>query len=325
MVAVPLSLVAEKWLLYYWSLIELDQPDGPVVIPQKRGLEINKPIAFRRSLRDLIGFYRPNGGLSALYQDYKAGTVPAAGIPLLDQAINQIAATIVTGPVQYAGGALKEQDSYFGFEGRSHAKGRCGTPEGAAASLGWILVPSGAWREMCLIGHWVGESLILRWAELTHEISEKTVLVKDVVDRLLVRPETDRDVGFARNVYRALPSLECTWSGERLGRQFAVDHTVPFSIMHSNDLWNLLPAAIKVNRQKSDRLASKEVLLASRDRIVHCWEVMRVASPARFDLEASRALAPRLDPANWQAPVFSGLVELVETLAMQRGLERHRR
>ncbi len=40
---------------------------------------------------------------------------------------------------------------------------------------------------MCVIGHWIGESLIVRWAELTHEIANYTVPVKDVIDRLLVR------------------------------------------------------------------------------------------------------------------------------------------
>ena len=53
-VSIPLGLVAEKWLLYYWPLVEADGQGDRVIIPQKRGMEINKPIAFRKAMRKLI-------------------------------------------------------------------------------------------------------------------------------------------------------------------------------------------------------------------------------------------------------------------------------
>ena len=208
-VSVPLGLVAEKWLLYYWPLIELDGPDGRTLIPQKRGLELRKPISFRKEMRELISFYRVHGGLSSMYHDYKHGTIPRDGVSLVDSAINKIARTIVAGPVRYAGGALEKNQQYFSFEGHHTAKWKCTTPSSTCEHLGWILVPAGAWREFCLIGHWISESLVLRWAELTHEISNRTVAVKDVVDRLLVVPESERDVQLARSIYSEVPDLRC--------------------------------------------------------------------------------------------------------------------
>jgi len=324
LVSVPLGLVAEKWLLYYWPIIELDiTQDKWAVMPQTQGMEKNKPIAFRRSIHDLIRFYQAHGGLSAMHHDYKSGSVPPGAQLLLDLAINTIARTIVAGPVTYAGGSLEGANSYFGFVGRRSALHRCTGPDSACERLGRILVPAGTWREMCLIGHWVGESLVLRWAELTHQLSNRTVAVKDVVERLLIIPETERDVHFARSVYGSSSDLRCVWTDEPLNMRFAVDHTVPFSVWHNNDLWNLLPAAPMVNSRKSDKLVTKELLLRQRDAIIEYWAMLKTAAEGRFTVEVGRSLVRgRYDPANWQALAFAGLVENVEALAIQRGLER---
>lgn len=322
-VSVPLGLVAEKWLFYYWPLIEEDGDGGRVAIPQKRGGEVNKPIAFRNSVRKLISFYRPLGGLGALYNNYKSGALHPEALPLLDNAINSIARTIVAGPVTYSGGALQGEETYFKFKGRRTAIGKCTNPYDAYERPGCILVPAGAWREMCLIGYWVAESLILRWAELTYEISKKIVQVKDVIEKLLVRPTTQRDVQFVRSIYAKLPGLECVWTGVSLGRRFSVDHTVPFSIWYNNDLWNLLPSTSDVNTSKSDKLVSKQALFRSKDRMIYYWGILKDRAEHRFSVEVSRALLrDRFNNVNWEQSAFLGLVEKVEMLAIQRGLER---
>ncbi len=177
-VSVPLGLVAEKWLLYYWPLIEVDGTGSKAVIPQKRGMEISKPIAFRKVIRDLISFYSHHGGLSSFYQDYKSGSLPHGAVGLLDDTINTIARTIVAGPVTYTGGALEGEESYFGFQGRRSATGKCINPALTCNKLGHILVSAGAWREMCLIGHWLSESLILRWAGLPSRSQTKQYPLK---------------------------------------------------------------------------------------------------------------------------------------------------
>jgi len=322
-VSVPLGLVAERWLQYYWPLIELDDQDGRIVIPQQRGMEISRPIAFRKPMRRLIEQYRAHGGLSAFFHDYRAGTIPQEILPALDHAINTLARTIVKGPVTYAGGSLDNHPAYFGFQGNRSALGRCISPRSTHENLGEILVSAGAWREMCLIGHWIAESLILRWAELTHEISKRTVPIKDVLDRLLVLPETERDVQFARKVYANTPSLHCVWTDKPLTARFVVDHTVPFSIWHNNDLWNLVPAHGQTNMEKSDKLVTQDLLVASRDRIIHCWEMLKSQAEERFVTEISRSLLRGpYQTLNWKQAAFSGLIENVETLAIQRGLPR---
>ncbi len=63
-VRVALGSIVEKWILYYWPIIELDGSDGKVAIPQKRGMEKLMPIAFRGAMRELIRFYGNQGGLT---------------------------------------------------------------------------------------------------------------------------------------------------------------------------------------------------------------------------------------------------------------------
>jgi len=175
---------------------------------------------------------------------------------------------------------------------------------------------------MCLIGYWVSESIVLRWAELTAEISEQRVQTAEVVERLLVRPKPEREVEAAQRAYAGLPDLRCVWTGRPL-RVFDVDHLIPFSLWYNNDLWNLLPAARSVNREKKDKLVSRQTLFASRDPIIHYWRLLRSLHERRFELELSRSLLGRgVSPAPWELEAFAGLSEAIETVALQRGVQR---
>lgn len=318
-VRVPLGLVAEKWLFYYWPIVALDGAGSVAVIPQKRGMEAKKPIAFRASLRNLIQAYGA-AGLDSLYVDYKSVRLPAHVSGLLDRTMNSLANTIVRGPVTFTGGA----NVVFKFEGKAQASGRCGDPVSACASLGQILVPVPVWREMCLIGHWIEESLIIRWAELTHEITDKQVSVQKVIEQLLIVPSPERDVGFARKIFNETPDLTCVWTGDSLRMDWVIDHAVPYSLWHNNELWNLFPCAKKVNCEKSDKMVQFDQLHESRDRIIQTWEIFHAHAEERFAVEIGRSLLHGTGLHNWKARAFSGLVENIETVAAQRGCERWR-
>jgi SAM-dependent methyltransferase/SOS-response transcriptional repressor LexA len=314
-VSVPLGLVSEKWLYYYWPLI--DTGDEPI-IPQKRGMEINKPIAFRKALTALASHFHAQNGLSRFHGEFQNGRLDPIARQLTDAALNSIANTIVVGPVKFA------SQGGFAFEGSKQAAKKCHSPQSLYASLGRIHFDAEVWRELSLVGHWIGEAIILRWAELTVEISRKEVSLTRVLDKLLMRPETDRDVFDARAIYKTQSELICVWTKTVLTEQpFAVDHAIPFSLWHNNDLWNLLPADAKANNEKRDRLVSREALLSSREVIIDCWQKMHHAMPARFDIELNRTLFGRNHAeAQWESPAFSAFAEAVETVAIQRGVER---
>lgn len=315
-VSVPLGLVTERWLYYYWPLV--DTGSEPL-IPQKRGMEINKTIAFRKELTALASHFRGQNGLSRFHGEFQAGILDPTACKLVDAALNKIAKTVVTGPV-----AFTSQGGFAFGDGPLSARNRCYNPQALYASLGRVYFNADVWRELCLVGHWISEAIILRWAELTVEISNRQTPITRVLEKLLVRPETDRDVYAVREIYKACPDLACVWTQTALtNRRFDVDHAIPFSLWHNNDLWNLLPADAKVNNEKRDRLVDRETLFRSRETIIGCWQITRSAMPARFDLEVSRTLFGRNHAeSQWEDPAFAALSEAVETVALQRGVER---
>jgi hypothetical protein len=109
-----------------------------------------------------------------------------------------------------------------------------------------------------------------------------------------------------------------------LGGGYAVDHVIPFSLWHCNDLWNLLPSDMKVNGNKSDKLPERGLLFQRKDAIVHCWETVRQCHEQRFDYELMNLIGDKRVTANWQNQSFQRLVESVEITAVQRGAERWR-
>ena len=271
-----------------------------------------------RAVPPLAAHFSLQNGLSRFHGEFRSERLDPEACLLTDAALNKIAETIVAGPVKFS------SQGGFMSQGRQSARNRCHTPQALYAALGRVHFNADIWRELCLVGHWISEAIILRWAELTVEISKRQVPITRVLEKLLVRPETDRDVYAVSEIYKACPGLACVWTHADLtDRRFDVDHAIPFSLWHNNDLWNLLPADAKVNNEKRDRLVDRETLFRSRETIIGCWQITRHAMPERFDLELSRTLFGRNHAeAQWEIPAFAALTEAVETVALQRGVER---
>lgn len=318
-VSVPLGLVAERWLYAYWPLLSAD-------IRQIRG---RGDLKFKTAMLELVAEFQPAGGFDAFHIAYLRNQFTDRQRLLVDAVLNKIAAAIVDGPVTHAGGALEGDESFFTHVGRQTARGKCFSTQAAIDHLGRIHFRAEVWRELCLVGHWIGEAILLRWAELTHEITGKSVPVATVLEKLLLRPETKRDVVLMSKLYASLASLQCVWTGQALkptgtdGKGFVVDHVIPFSLWHNNELWNLLPAAAKVNGDKSDRIVTRTTLRSAEERVIHYWQEVRRREPFRFDAEVGRTLLGRNAPeTQWERPAFTALLDAAELVAIQRGVPR---
>ena len=296
-VALPLRSIAEKWFRYYWPIFESSE-----FIPQNNGehSECAKPVAFRKLQMQIIRAYGNRGGLSQFLIDRASGQLPQELSPLYMKTLRCIEKTIKEGPVVYASGNM------FRYE-----KGR-------------VMVDTGAWREFCQLGHWIEPAVVLRWAEETNRMSNGQVTVAEILNRLVMNPTEERNVGVAREVFDALSNKRCVWSGKPLKGAYAVDHVIPFSLWHCNDLWNLLPADPRENGKKSDKLPERSLLFQQKDVIVFYWEKVRERHERRFDFELAHFTANKPAAGNWQASSFQRLVEAVETTAIQRRTERWR-
>lgn len=293
-VGIPIELMVERWLFYYWPIIA-----SPTFVPQIRTEPAGKPLKFRNSLSELVTHYAPLGGLDSFAIDYRASKLSNEGLSLLKKVITDIRGAIVSGPVKHA-----EKGEMFRYDKRA----KC------------IYCDSELWKEFCLTGYWIRDALILRWAELTSKISSGQN-IGDVLGLLLTQPVIEREVTVARKCYLNQPTLHCVWSGQSISsKQLAIDHVLPFSLWGNNDLWNLLPAESKVNGNKSDKIPTGALLEQQRDLIVHNWKLLDSFEPKMFLFELNRVLGTD-SSKNWELPLFDYLKRSCEYSIHIRGAE----
>jgi hypothetical protein len=299
-VGIPLRSIAEKWLFYYWPVFE-----SQLFIPQINGEKevCSMPVKFRKSLSALIDSYRPAGGVSSFYSRYinnelkdKDGAV--------EKLLREIEKTIVKGPVYYSGGSLDE-GRVFSYNSGDRM----------------VVIPTDIWRELSLMWHWIGDALILRWGELTSRMSGGNIPASRVIDLLLDKTDPVRDTNLSRTLFAGDTSLECVWSGKPIHKGFDIDHVIPYTLWHNNDLWNLLPSDPKVNNSKRDMLPSRNLLIHRKDVIKDYWDRINNSMTARFENEY-RKFTGKDRGSEWHEVLFSAVAEAVEFTAIQRGVGR---
>ncbi len=306
-VEVPARAIAERWLRYYWPLCD---PNGSAFFPQMSGEAAKRrhSLAFTAALEELRAHFP--GGLGQLEQSLRGG-LGGEVLRRYEAALQRITHAILAGPVTYAGGV---KGRVFSQEKRKGADGVV------------VLVPAPIWRELSLLSHWIEPAILLRWAELTSRLSGGAVGEAAVLERLLYRPEAERDAQ-ARDIYlrhqERGTALRSVWSDRPLQspRELEVDHVIPWSLWHNNDLWNLVPAHRSENQQKRDDLPSRALVRGRRDSFAEAWTLTLEAAPARFLREASGQLGRQLtERSAFFDELFDVMVESLETTRIQRGL-----
>lgn len=301
-VKIPLKTIAEKWMLYYWPIF-----DSEVFIPQRRNEREGGAlgVAIRKPLDALIGHFQHSGGLNAFYCDWKAGRLSVEAARLFKSARSSFQSVIHEMPAKHAGGG-----HYSVFQYDRYDRSLC-----MNVSL---------WRELCLMGSWISDATVLRWAELTEVFAKKEIKASLVIDRLLFSPDQGRNVSDAQRYFRSLSSRSCVWSQRPLKpEKFDVDHAMPFSYWRNNDLWNLFPAAPDINSAKRDMLPTYGQLRQSQPTIIGYWQGLNSALGERFEREAMTLLGrDTFQRKNWENLLFSRFVEAFEVTAAQRGAAR---
>lgn len=305
-VGIPIRRLAERWLLYYWPVFAHTNK-----IPQSRAEAAGgKPLKFRSAVSALMEPFNHQGahsGLTAWHLARTADQLNQTTRTHLEGALRSIAEAIRSGPVTYSGSGL-DSGPVFAYDAKSRQ----------------VLMPTELWREFSLLGHWIADAVIVRWAALTQQIAYRQGIDAGVVlPLLLAKPEAIRSTQLARDVYLDAGVSACTWSQRPLKETFAVDHAIPFALWGNNDLWNLVPADPKINIAKSDRLPTTQLMEMSKPRIVMCWTALRDRLPATFDRQAVALTGESLTKTGqWTEQLFSRFREAVEFTALQRGVER---
>lgn len=80
--------------------------------------------------------------------------------------------------------------------------------------------------------------------------------------------EEERQVADAKQCYVAAMQtvpINCVWCPSPLVlTNFAIDHVLPFSVTHNNNLWNLLPSCKNCNSSKSDSIPKTRLSAAKK-------------------------------------------------------------
>lgn len=297
-VGLPVRYVADKWLQYYWPIVE-----SRTFIPQGNSDQPigGKPIKFRKRMTELISQYEKSGGYSGFRIERNKGLLTPDKQKLLRALVADIEHAIVKGPVVFAGGALIT-GRVFGYDAKTRQ----------------ILIPNDLWIELSHLGYWVSQAVILQWAEKTTRLG-KNIDIATVVN-LLLDKEDERSTLEARRIFENQDGLECVWTGATLRNDFHVDHVIPFDLWHNNDIWNLLPASKTANSKKSNKLPSAEILRSRKDCLIGYWELLRSKNQQRFDKEAETLLV--IPSTNWQNALYGQMFNAIEVTALQRGVGR---
>ncbi len=317
-VHMPLGLMIEKWLCYYYPILE-----SKIRIPQING---DANLAFEDRLGIVVLGYKSRGGFSAFYNDLTRKSIPEGlQVPFLNL-VQKMRSTITQMPMKYIGTSINNsQYSIFQFEGRSISRrGKSMDIQFLINSCGSFSIPLEYYEAFRILGRFVNgkESILFKWAEFSVNASGDHLSVENVLERVLKSPVTERDALEAKKIYsqvlRDSGEVRCVWTNKVLQR-YDVDHVIPFSIWKNNDLWNLLPSSPAVNKKKRDMIPAPALIERQKDAILHYWELLDQRLPSRFQKEINVALLGARAMSDWKKTSIGQLKQTCHYLVEQRG------
>lgn len=319
LVAIPMGLMIEKWLIYYYPLLE-----SKIKIPQINGEK--KPIAFAAIFRNIIDHYNFKNGLSGFYNDLKSKEIDQSIKSEFFTLVSEMRSAIVNGPMRYIGGSItNNNNSIYKF----HASQRIDKSQSQNAlwlieNFGTFTIPLNYYKAFKLLGSFISgtDNILFKWAEFSVNASKKRISTEKAIQEILKSPITDRDVACSKSLYmemlNAKGNVHCVWNGDLIS-VYDVDHLIPFSIWKNNDLWNLLPAKKLTNNRKRDKIPSAITLIKQKDLIIYYWEMIGQKHPQRFFNEIQVSLLGKESRDNWQEVAFNQLLNTSKYLINTRG------
>ena len=321
-VEIPLGLLLEKWMIYYYPILDSD-----VLIPQING--VNSKLAFQTKFLKIINYYNKVGGLSAFYNDIRIKGISNEINKEFYELIKELKTNIVKNPMQFIGNSInKSYYSIYTYQNNSSLK------NSEIQNTSWLIngcgsftIPIEYFEAFKLLGSFISgtDNILFKWAEFSVNASQKNITTDKVIAEILKNPITDRDVLASKTLYESIlkeaGEIICVWSEKKIN-SYDVDHVIPFSILKNNDLWNLLPAKPSINNNKRDKIPSVDLISKRKDIIIHYWEIIHKAQEQRFLEEIQITLLGNNPMKNWQDSAFKQLLNTSKYLIETRGYEK---
>lgn len=320
-VCFPIGLLIEKWLLYYYPILE-----SSTNLPQING-EAN--LAFGVKFKKVISAYNSIGGFSAFYNDLKNKGIPKNLQQDFFELTKKLKDTITRMPMKYIGRSISN-DYYSIFKCETDKRRRVSAEvdiESLISSFGSFSIPLDYYEAFQILGSFMSgqDSILFKWAEFSVNASGKNLSIEKVVSEVLRSPITQRDVNESKRIYKSILKKQgkvyCVWTGKAI-TSYDVDHMIPFSVWKNNDLWNLLPSHATTNHQKRDKIPSIDLIEKRKGLILHYWELMNENQSQRFQKEIQVALLGNNPFSSWQTSAITQLQSRCNYLISNRGYEK---
>lgn len=336
-VAIPVLLISDKWLFYYWDLIA----NGYAQIHAGRSL------VFEERLREL----QQNHNLQN-YWDFNREFHKAKYLNHLKQEFVTLAKglndTIIKKPVKYIGTSMGQGYNAL-FQVESSKAMRRTSISGYIDLLNHspkLLLEKSYFEGLKRYGGLFSgtNSIIMNWVDfmekqkqlsseenqhLSNFAAENPVPYgkKSPLALLLQSGVVERQTSIIRNYWlqkiKEGHPVFCTWSGSQIKseKELAIDHAIPFSVLFNNDYWNLVPAKNTINSSKSDKILSKNQLFTSKNRIFEIWDTYQntpeLATIFSSQCQISLAKEAEITLEN----LFEKFVQINEGFVELRGME----
>ena len=342
-VAIPLHMLANSWIAYYWPFVSDEVPilQGPRA--ELNGM-LRNDMAFRPALtalrreweKEIQGSSRPSDGfflVNELRIVRRRKLYPPSLLRAYDAALKKISHTIRM-PIRYAGPS-GEQWTVFTKPRRLRELGDVVAIPGTRAQVSCLVVRPELWRVFQSVSLWVEALCIHEWSLFTERVEQMEAVDIDrgVTYRLLTaRPDNRRPLTWERNQVDILilegNDFICPWTEKRIRQPntYDMDHIVPVSVYPVNELWNLVPSDPHFNSQtKRDRFPTTERLQKAEPHLELAYERYSQSEALAKALQqdvARRFTLPSPKSPTFSAEVAASVVNLVNSVAELRNMER---
>lgn len=341
-IAVPLRLLAQYWVAYYWGFVDSTQPIAQGQRAQRDG-KYRNDMEFRPALSEFRQQWEAHtGGLSQAADGFlaihelriarKRSSYPDSLLAAYQKTLMVIAKTIKM-PIQYAGpGNWTVFEKPMAYQ---HLDDRVVAVPGTQAHDVCLVITAELWQTFQLMSLWVEALCVHEWCLFTERISQSQQPINrgEVYMLLTDRPDNRRPLTWESNQIDILllegEEFRCPWTARRIvsGVSYDLDHLLPLSIYPINELWNLIPADPGFNRHvKRDRLPSTERLFAARSHLewdYRQYELSPTLSQAlREDVRLRFATLRSFSRSSFSDAVTDAVIDLIEQIAQSRNLAR---
>jgi hypothetical protein len=321
-VQIPTGLLIEKWLLYYYPILE-----SKIKLPQING---KNNLAFEVLFMELIEYYRNNNGLSGFYNDLKNKGIPSELHTLFFTLVKKMRSTITDMPMKHIGQSIYNQlYSIFEYENFRVTNATNIDLGFMIDKLGVFTIPKDYYYAFQILGSFINgqDSILFKWAEFSVKAFGESLSIHSVLNEVLKNPVTKRDSEMSRKLYSDILKKEgkiyCVWTGNLISNlnESNIDHIIPFSVWKNNDLWNLLPSTPSINKKKLDKIPTPEIIERQKNLILDYWGIIFESQSQRFQKEIQVALLGNHSFDSWKDIGIMQLQNSCNYLIENRGFE----